>query len=86
MPTDRTGENPGWKSSEPYYDDWYTVRTNSSGSPHHTKHAVRVRYGIVRSDFLIVSAFILVCSFPMHHNILPFSIYRSLRRDASVID
>ncbi|KAJ7491252.1 glycosyl hydrolase family 92-domain-containing protein [Mycena latifolia] len=25
MPTDRTGENPGWKSSEPYYDDWYTI-------------------------------------------------------------
>src|SRR6202035_542030 len=21
MPTDRTGENPDWKSSEPYYDD-----------------------------------------------------------------
>ncbi|KAJ7184335.1 glycosyl hydrolase family 92-domain-containing protein [Mycena filopes] len=25
MPTDRTGENPGWTSSEPYYDDWYTL-------------------------------------------------------------
>ncbi|KAJ7168271.1 glycosyl hydrolase family 92-domain-containing protein [Mycena crocata] len=25
MPTDRTGENPGWKSAEPYYDDWYTM-------------------------------------------------------------
>ncbi|KAJ7118765.1 glycosyl hydrolase family 92-domain-containing protein [Mycena epipterygia] len=25
MPTDRTGENPGWKSEEPYYDDFYTI-------------------------------------------------------------
>jgi predicted alpha-1,2-mannosidase len=24
-PTDRTGENPFWKSSEPYYDDYYAV-------------------------------------------------------------
>jgi predicted alpha-1,2-mannosidase len=33
MPTDRTGENPGWKSAEPYYDDYYciwdTFRTSS---------------------------------------------------------
>jgi predicted alpha-1,2-mannosidase len=33
MPTDRTGENPDWKSSEPYYDDYYcvwdTFRTSS---------------------------------------------------------
>lgn len=33
MPTDRTGENPDWKSSEPYYDDFYciwdTYRTSS---------------------------------------------------------
>ena len=33
MPTDRTGENPDWKSSEPYYDDYYciwdTYRTSS---------------------------------------------------------
>jgi predicted alpha-1,2-mannosidase len=33
MPADRTGENPGWKSSEPYYDDYYciwdTFRTSS---------------------------------------------------------
>jgi predicted alpha-1,2-mannosidase len=33
MPTDRTGENPGWKSNEPYYDDFYciwdTFRTSS---------------------------------------------------------
>jgi predicted alpha-1,2-mannosidase len=25
MPTDRTGENPGWISSEPYYDDYYCI-------------------------------------------------------------
>ncbi len=25
MPTDRTGENPDWKSSEPYYDDYYAT-------------------------------------------------------------
>ena len=25
MPTDRTGENPVWQSSEPYYDDYYAI-------------------------------------------------------------
>jgi len=25
MPVDRTGENPLWKSSEPYYDDYYAI-------------------------------------------------------------
>ena len=25
MPTDRTGENPLWKSVEPYYDDYYAI-------------------------------------------------------------
>ena len=25
MPVDRTGENPIWKSSEPYYDDYYAI-------------------------------------------------------------
>jgi len=25
MPTDRTGENPLWKSNEPYYDDYYAI-------------------------------------------------------------
>jgi predicted alpha-1,2-mannosidase len=25
MPTDRTGENPNWKSDEPYYDDYYAI-------------------------------------------------------------
>ncbi len=25
MPSERTGENPGWQSAEPYYDDYYTI-------------------------------------------------------------
>lgn len=25
MPSDRTGENPDWNSTEPYYDDFYTL-------------------------------------------------------------
>ena len=25
MPVDRTGENPLWKSDEPYYDDYYAI-------------------------------------------------------------
>lgn len=25
LPSNRTGENPKWKSSEPYYDDWFTI-------------------------------------------------------------
>jgi len=34
MPTDRTGENPDWQSSEPYYDDFYTIwDTFRSSSP-----------------------------------------------------
>lgn len=34
MPTDRTGENPGWKSNEPYYDDYYAIwDTFRSSSP-----------------------------------------------------
>jgi predicted alpha-1,2-mannosidase len=34
MPTDRTGENPGWQSSEPYYDDYYAIwDTYRSSSP-----------------------------------------------------
>ncbi len=34
MPTDRTGENPGWSSTEPYYDDYYaTWDTYRSSSP-----------------------------------------------------
>jgi Glycosyl hydrolase family 92/Aldehyde dehydrogenase family len=34
MPTDRSGENPGWQSSEPYYDDYYAIwDTYRSSSP-----------------------------------------------------
>jgi predicted alpha-1,2-mannosidase len=34
MPTDRTGENPDWKSTEPYYDDYYAIwDTYRSSSP-----------------------------------------------------
>jgi predicted alpha-1,2-mannosidase len=34
MPVDRTGENPLWTSSEPYYDDYYTIwDTFRSSSP-----------------------------------------------------
>ncbi len=34
MPTDRTGENPDWQSSEPYYDDYYCIwDTFRSSSP-----------------------------------------------------
>ncbi|EON62649.1 hypothetical protein W97_01873 [Coniosporium apollinis CBS 100218] len=25
LPSNRTGENPGWASDEPYYDDWFTL-------------------------------------------------------------
>ncbi|ODV96523.1 hypothetical protein PACTADRAFT_15059 [Pachysolen tannophilus NRRL Y-2460] len=25
LPSNRTGENPYWTSSEPYYDDWFTI-------------------------------------------------------------
>jgi len=34
MPVDRTGENPDWSSTEPYYDDYYAVwDTFRSSSP-----------------------------------------------------
>ncbi len=34
MPVDRTGENPGWQSTEPYYDDYYAIwDTYRSSSP-----------------------------------------------------
>ena len=25
MPSNRTGENPGWNTTEPSYDDYYTL-------------------------------------------------------------
>lgn len=42
MPTDRTGENPGWTSDEPYYDDIYTAVSTPCSSDHHV-YAQRVR-------------------------------------------
>lgn len=50
MPTDRTGENPLWKSNEPYYDDYYAIWDifRSSG-PLLTLIAPEREAGIVRS-------------------------------------
>ena len=50
MPTDRTGENPLWKSTEPYYDDYYAIWDifRSSG-PLLTLIAPDRETGIVRS-------------------------------------
>jgi len=49
-PTDRTGENPLWKSSEPYYDDYYAIWDifRTSG-PLLTLIAPERQTGIVRS-------------------------------------
>ncbi len=50
MPVDRTGENPLWKSGEPYYDDFYTIwDTFRSSSPLLTLIAPERQAGIVRS-------------------------------------
>lgn len=50
MPVDRTGENPLWTSSEPYYDDFYTIwDTFRSSSPLLTLIAPERQAGIVRS-------------------------------------
>ncbi len=50
MPTDRTGENPLWKSAEPYYDDYYAIWDifRTSG-PLLTLIAPERETGIVRS-------------------------------------
>ena len=50
MPTDRTGENPLWKSNEPYYDDYYAIWDifRTSG-PLLTLIAPERETGIVRS-------------------------------------
>ncbi len=50
MPTDRTGENPVWKSDEPYYDDYYAIWDifRTSG-PLLTLIAPERQTGIVRS-------------------------------------
>jgi len=50
MPTDRTGENPDWKSSEPYYDDYYAIwDTYRSSSPLLTLISPDRQRDIVRS-------------------------------------
>ncbi len=50
MPTDRTGENPLWQSSEPYYDDYYAIwDTFRSSSPLLTLIAPERERDIVRS-------------------------------------
>jgi predicted alpha-1,2-mannosidase len=50
MPTDRSGENPLWSSTEPYYDDYYAIWDifRSSG-PLLTLIAPERQAGIVRS-------------------------------------
>jgi predicted alpha-1,2-mannosidase len=50
MPTDRTGENPDWQSSEPYYDDYYCIwDTFRSSSPLLTLIAPDRQRDIIRS-------------------------------------
>jgi predicted alpha-1,2-mannosidase len=50
MPTDRTGENPDWQSSEPYYDDYYAVwDTYRSSGPLLTLIAADRQRDLVRS-------------------------------------
>jgi predicted alpha-1,2-mannosidase len=50
MPVDRTGENPLWKSTEPYYDDFYAIwDTFRSSSPLITLIAPERQSQIVRA-------------------------------------
>jgi predicted alpha-1,2-mannosidase len=50
MPADRTGENPGWQSAEPYYDDYYAIwDTYRSSSPLLTLIAPERQRDLVRS-------------------------------------
>jgi predicted alpha-1,2-mannosidase len=50
MPTDRTGENPGWQSTEPYYDDYYAIwDTFRTSSPLLTLISPDRQRGIIRS-------------------------------------
>jgi predicted alpha-1,2-mannosidase len=50
MPSDRTGDNPLWQSSEPYYDDFYTIwDTFRSSSPLLTLVAQDRQVDIVRA-------------------------------------
>ncbi len=50
MPVDRTGENPGWSSTEPYYDDYYAIwDTYRTSSPLLTLIAPDRERDIIRS-------------------------------------
>ena len=50
MPSERTGENPGWQSSEPYYDDYYTIwDTFRSSGPLLTLIAPERQRDLIRS-------------------------------------
>lgn len=50
MPVDRTGENPGWQSAEPYYDDYYaTWDTFRSSAPWLTLVAPDRERDLIRS-------------------------------------
>ncbi|MBR4597739.1 MAG: GH92 family glycosyl hydrolase [Opitutales bacterium] len=50
MPSDRTGENPLWKSSEPYYDDFYAIwDTFRTSGPLLTLIAPRRQADIIRA-------------------------------------
>ncbi|MEG9435699.1 GH92 family glycosyl hydrolase [Edaphobacter sp. HDX4] len=50
MPVNRTGENPGWSSTEPYYDDYYAIwDTYRTSSPLLTLIAPGRQRDIIRS-------------------------------------
>jgi predicted alpha-1,2-mannosidase len=50
MPVDRTGENPDWQSTEPYYDDYYAIwDTYRSSSPLLTLIAPDRQRDLIRS-------------------------------------
>jgi predicted alpha-1,2-mannosidase len=50
VPSDRTGENPGWQSTEPYYDDYYTLwDTFRSSGPLLTLIAPERQRDLIRS-------------------------------------
>jgi len=50
MPSDRTGENPLWQSSEPYYDDYYAIwDTYRSSGPLLTLIAADRQRDLIRS-------------------------------------
>ncbi|MGO8760086.1 MAG: GH92 family glycosyl hydrolase [Terracidiphilus sp.] len=50
MPSDRTGENPDWQSSEPYYDDYYAIwDTFRSSGPLLTLIAASRQRDMIRS-------------------------------------